>query len=63
MSTQFVKNILFKTIQVVMYNNSVYCKYSFNVKNSSISNYSVYQIMQFKCKYILIGKNISSYSV
>ena len=39
------KAFLFQTIQfiqAVIYNNSVYCKYSFNVKNSSISNNSVY---------------------
>ena len=28
----------FQTIQAVICKNSVYCKYSFNVKNSSISN-------------------------
>ena len=35
MSTQFVKNLFFQTIQfiqAVIYNNSVKCKYSFNVK-------------------------------
>ena len=44
MSTQFVKNISISNylfIQAVVYNNSVLYKYSFNVKNSSISNNSV----------------------
>ena len=44
MNTQFngQKHIEFQTIQAVIYNNSVYCKYSFNVKkNSIISNNSV----------------------
>ena len=44
MSKQFVKTFPFQTIQfiqAVIYNNSVSCKYSFNVQNSSISNNSV----------------------
>ena len=35
------KTFLFQTIQAVIYYNSVYYKYSFNVKNSSISKNSV----------------------
>ena len=38
MSTQFQ---VIQFIQTFIYNNSVYYKYSFNVKNSSISNNSV----------------------
>ena len=43
MSTKFncEKKFLFQTIQAVIYNNSVYCEYSLNVKNISISNNSV----------------------
>ena len=36
-----VKTFQFQTIQAVICNNSVKCKYSFNVESSSISNNSV----------------------
>ena len=40
-TVQLSKTFIFQTIQVVICNNSVKCKYSFNVENSSISNISV----------------------
>ena len=46
-SFAWVHNLIVKNISIsnysstYIYNNSVYCKYSFNVKNSSISNKSV----------------------
>ena len=67
MSTQFncQKIFLFQTIQAVIYNNSVYCKYSFNVKTVLFQIIQFSISTQFKCKDSLIEKNISipSYSV
>ena len=60
-----VKNIRFQTIQAVICNNSVKCKYSFNVEKVLFQIIQLSISTQFKCKYSLIVKNISisSYSV
>ena len=67
MSTQFnCQKHLFQTIQAVICNNSVKCKYSFNVEKIVLFKLIQLSIStQFKCKYGLIVKafSISSYSV
>ena len=51
--------------QFCIYNNSVYWKYSFNVKSVQFQTIQFNISMQFKCKYSLIVKNISisNYSI
>ncbi len=60
-STQFnCQKNLFQTIQTVICNNSVKCKYSFNVEKRFL--FQIVQLSistQFKCKYGLIVKKIS----
>ena len=61
-----VKTFPFLTIQAVVCNNSVKCKYSFNVEKTVL--FQIIQLSistQFKCKYGLIVKvsSISNYSV
>ena len=60
-----VKTFRFLTIQAVVYNNSVKCKYSFNVEKQFFQIIQLRISMQFKCKYGLIVKviSISNYSV
>ena len=56
-----IKKHLFQTIQAVICNNSVKCKYSFDVEKKTVL-FEIIQLSistQFKCKYGLIVKNIS----